>query len=156
MKFFRTKWERFIAQLSGNPARSRLSTGISRGLVGWLCAVVAVVAVSGLLVVGLKSWAAFVLGPLWGFVIGASLLIFFPAKSIVTLVGGLLGAGLTNLVGITGVADALDKQNAAVKRLATLVNSALPENTQITTAPVWSFLIIFFLTCLFAYREGQN
>jgi hypothetical protein len=156
MRIYRQKWDRFASQLWGTaPTEAVQAAGISRSLVVWLLTVVALMGVTWLLT-RFGTSLAWLIGAMWGFSVGASLLIFFTDKWVTTIVGGLAGAGLSNLQGITGIADALEKQNEAVRRIAVVVNEALSLKEPISTLPVWLFLGFLFFTCLFAYWTNDE
>jgi ABC-type transport system involved in multi-copper enzyme maturation permease subunit len=85
---------------------------------------------------------------LWGFFIGGTMLIFFPSKLLITIVGGIIGTGLSDLA---GVASIIDKTAAAIMKITTSLNSALRFTIQ--PAAAWIFLILVVICCLPAYKD---
>jgi hypothetical protein len=96
------------------------------------------------------SIVQYALAALWGFFIGGTMLIFFPAKLLITIVGGIIGTGLSDLA---GVADVIDKTAAAIMKITSGLNSALQGVIAIQPAAAWIFLVLVVICCLPAYKD---
>jgi hypothetical protein len=87
---------------------------------------------------------------LWGVFIGGTMLIFFPSKLLITIVGGIVGTGLSDLAGI---ADVINKTAAAILKITAGLNSALKGAITIQVPAAWIFLVLVVICCLPAYRD---
>jgi hypothetical protein len=153
MRTYRQGWERFANQIWGNPATAAVpAAGVSRGLIVWLVIVALLILATGLLLLWFGASVASLIGVIWGFAVGGSLLVFVHEKLVMTFVGGLAGAALSKFDGFADLADMLQKQNEAVKRIAAIVSDMLSLTPPISTQSVWLFFFCLFFTCLFAYR----
>jgi hypothetical protein len=92
----------------------------------------------------------YVLAAGWGLFIGGTMLMFFPSKLLITIIGGIVGTGLSNLA---GVAEVIDKIATAIVKITTHLNSALKGVMTIQPTAAWVFLILVLICCLPAYRD---
>jgi hypothetical protein len=92
----------------------------------------------------------YALAALWGVYIGGTMLIFFPPKLLITIVGGIIGTGLSDLA---GVADIIDKTAAAIAKITSGLNSALQGAVTIQVPAAWIFLVLVVICCLPAYKD---
>jgi ABC-type transport system involved in multi-copper enzyme maturation permease subunit len=92
----------------------------------------------------------YVLAALWGVFIGGTMLIFFPSKLLITIIGGIVGTGLSDLA---GVAEVIDKTAATILQITTKLNSALQGTVTIQPAAAWMFLVLVVICCLPAYKD---
>lgn len=88
---------------------------------------------------------------LWGVLGGWGILLFFPPKFIVTLLGGFLSLGTADLAGI---ATAVEESNKGLERLVTALSSGDNSYT-ITPGAFWIFILLIILFCLPAYGHGE-
>lgn len=87
---------------------------------------------------------------LWGLFIGGTMLIFFPSKLLITIVGGIVGTGLSDLAGVAAI---IDKTAAAIMKITAGLNSALQGAVTIQPAAAWIFLVLVVICCLPAYKD---
>jgi len=92
----------------------------------------------------------YVLAALWGVFIGGTMLIFFPSKLLITIIGGIVGTGLSDLA---GVAEVIDKTAAIILKITAKLNSALQGAVTIQPAAAWMFLVLIVICCLPAYKD---
>jgi len=121
------------------------------GTITWLVLVLIWVIVSFVLFYVFRGNASqYVLAAFWGVFVGGTMLIFFPSKLLITIIGGIIGTGLSDLAGVAAV---IDKTAATILKITTSLNSALQGVVTIQPAAAWMFLILLLLCCLPAYKD---
>lgn len=121
------------------------------GTITWLICLAIFVVVTFLLPQILTgNTVQYAVAALWGIFIGGTMLIFFPSKLLITIVGGIVGTGLSDLA---GVADVIDKTAAAILKITTSLNSALKGAITIQVPAAWIFVVLVLICCLPAYRD---
>jgi hypothetical protein len=66
--------------------------------------------------------AQYILAAGWGLLLGMSMLFFFPPKLLITIFGGFVGTGVSDLV---GAAQALGKVTEGIAKIVAVLNSSL-------------------------------
>jgi hypothetical protein len=147
---FRLRLGRLFQNISGGG--EGLASGptlANKGDIFFIIILMAVVLIS----FGLLRWVPsdtvqFLLAALWGLTVGGALLLYLPAKILITVIGGLLGIGASDLAGLAQVIEKMSTMVAAITRT---INSSGP--VQFQQQAVWLFLVLVALCCLPAYRS---
>lgn len=121
------------------------------GTFSWLAALLIWIVGSFILIRFLGATTAqYVMAALWGVFVGGTMLIFFHQKLLITIIGGIVGTGVSDLAGL---AQVIDKTAAIILKITTTLNSALQDAVTIKPAAAWIFLSLVALCCLPAYRD---
>ena len=155
MKSVRTKAEKWLRRVAGGfgPSRPAAASSPSTSVLNviWIISLVIVVTIT-VSTVHLSSDTKVVqllLATLWGLFVGVTLLLFLPGKFLTTLVGGILGAGTSDLAGISEV---IKKMASAIVAIVSTLNSSMQGTVTIYTASCWIFLVLILICCIPAYR----
>ena len=76
---------------------------------------------------------------LWGAFTGITMLFFFPPKLLITLVGGLVGVGVSDF---GGMADVIERTAEVIKRIVLSLNSAFENELTLHPISAWLFLVL--------------
>ncbi len=151
---FRARLGRLFENVRGGSGDTGLASGdklAKKGDMFFLIILALVVLGSVALVVWVPGTAVqYVLAALWGLTVGGALLLYLPAKLLITVIGGLLGVGASDLAGL---AQVVEKMSTTVVAITKTINSTGP--VQFQQQAIWLFLVLVALCCLPAYRtEG--
>ncbi|MCW1410866.1 MULTISPECIES: hypothetical protein [Rhizobium] len=151
---FRARLGRLFQNIRGGSGDTGLASGnklAKQGDIFFLIILVLVVLGSIALLVWVPgAIVQYILAGLWGLTVGGALLLFLPAKLLITVIGGLLGVGASDFVGL---AQVVEKMSTTVAAVAKTINSSGP--VQFQQQPIWLFLILVALCCLPAYRTER-
>lgn len=89
------------------------------------------------------------LAALWGAFIGLSILFFLHQKIVITAIGAFLGAGVTDL---TGISQIVEKLSVMIHSVVGTINAEVAGEVVIYDLPGWVFLACLAIPCLLAYR----
>lgn len=148
---FRLRLGKVFQQLDLVAGPGGLAAGLKPENIGDIFFIIILIIIVGVSIALIK-WAPidavqYILAAVWGMTIGGALLLYLPAKILITLIGGLLGVGASDLAGL---AQVVEKMSTMVEAITKTINATGP--VQFQQQAVWLFLILLALCCLPAYR----
>ncbi|WEX91774.1 hypothetical protein PZN02_006094 (plasmid) [Sinorhizobium garamanticum] len=152
---FRARLGKLLQNITGGSGETGLASGdqlAHKGDIFFIAILILVVLGSIALLIWVPGTVVqYVLAALWGLTVGGALLLYLPAKLLITVIGGLLGVGASDLAGL---AQVVEKMSTTVVAIAKTISSTGP--VQFQQQAIWLFLALVALCCLPAYRTEKS
>ena len=155
---YRRSFGRWITSIAGDfgPANIVAAGGggyAYRANIGWAIGLILAIILSITSFIFLQGLTLQIaLAVLWGVFIGLTLLFYLPQKLLITIIGGVLGSGLTNL---SDLVEKIKNFAGSAKDINEILNGLFGGQILIQNGTVFVFMVLVLLCCVPAYR-GQG